>query len=109
MSHAQKSFELRPLHRRFRFEGDPVRPRKIWSRDDARAFDQLGEFFGVGLEGEPDARRLQANYGEHFSANFENQVIFPLDLFRGVGKSEAESTKPFNVHLGRIQERMRCW
>jgi len=82
----------------FGFEGDPVGAGQIGGWDDARAFDKLGEFFRAGLERKPDARRLEAGHREHFSADFENQIIFPLDLFRGVGKRETDAAEPVDVH-----------
>ena len=55
------------------------------------AFDQLGKIFVGTFQREPVCRGFERRDGIHFPAYFENEIVPPLDLFRGVRKRQAET------------------
>jgi hypothetical protein len=81
-----------------RFDGNPLGSCQIRRRDNPRPLDQIGKFLRVGLQGEPDARRLQRNYHKHSAAHFEEQVVFPLNLLGDSGEGKAKFPQLVDIH-----------
>ncbi len=72
------------------FERDPFCAREVGSGDDAGALGEIGEGFVGGFEGEENGSGFERSNSKHFAADFENEIVTPLDLLGGVGKTEAE-------------------
>jgi len=75
---------------------------EVWRGDDSGALDEFGKFFVGAFEGEPARAGFERNDGEHFCADFEEEVVFPLDLFGDAWERETEFADPVDVHGGRI-------
>ena len=82
------------------FERDPLGARKIRGGDDARTLGEIREGFVGGFEREENASGFERRDGEHFAANFEDEVVAPLNLFGGVGKAETKFSNGFNGVYG---------
>ena len=68
------------------FDSDPFGAREVGGGNDTGALGEVGKFFGVCLQREPKTRRLEGSYGEHLTAYFEDEIVFPLHLFGDAGK-----------------------
>ncbi len=75
-----------------------MRAGKIRRRNDSGPLDEIGEFFFRAFEREPAQSRLQRDDREHFPADLENKVVFPLNLFRRVRQGKAVLPDPLDVH-----------
>ena len=75
-----------------------MRSGKIRRRNDSGPLDEIGEFFFRALEPEPPWRGLEGHRCEHFPADLENKVIFPLNLFCRVRQGKAILPNPLDVH-----------
>jgi hypothetical protein len=80
------------------FQGHPLRAGKIRRRDNVGALRELGKVFRRSFEGEADGSRLERSGSKHLPANFKQQVIAPLNLFRRAGKRKAQLAEPLNIH-----------
>jgi len=94
----EETFDFRGPECGFVFESDPVGASEIWGGDDAGALDQFGEFLVGAFEGQPSRAGLERHDREHLSADFEEEVVFPLDLFGDAGEREAEFADRVDVH-----------
>lgn len=97
---AEERGEFRLRHNLRGHEGDPFGTGQIGRREDAGAFREFGELFGISFEREPDGRGNQGRDGKHFAGDFEDQVVFPLDLFRSAGEGKADFAQLVDVHIG---------
>ena len=84
------------------FHGDPFGARKIGRGDDAGALGEFGEGFLGGFEGEKNGGRLKRSNRKHFAADFEDEIVAPLNLLRGVRKREAEFSDGFDGIYGHV-------
>ena len=62
------------------------------------ALDQFGELLLGALEREPDGPRLKIRNGVHPAADLEQQMIFPLYLFRYMRKRQAKLANEIHRH-----------
>jgi len=49
-------------------------------RDNAWSFGEFGEGFISCFKGQEDGCRFERRDGEHFSADFEDEIVAPLNL-----------------------------
>jgi len=80
-------------------EHDPLVASDVGGWVDVFLFDQLGERFGRALEAELLRDGCQRDDGEDLAANFETEIIAPLQVLGGVREGEAVPADVFDVHL----------
>src|SRR5207244_11345 len=76
----------------------PLSSRQVWSRNNVGTLCELGEILRRGFERQTHGSRLQRRQSEHLAADFEEQVVAPLDLFRHAWKRKANLTQPIDIH-----------
>jgi len=72
--------------------------RGVGRGNNSRALGQLCKFLGRAFEGEPNSRGDEHQRGEHFAADFEHQIVAPLERFGGVRHFLAEIANPIGIH-----------
>ncbi len=100
---AQELGEFRDAEGFAGFERDPFCTGEVGGGNDVWALDELGEGFVTGLEGEADFSGYQRGDGKHLAADFEEQVVAPLDLLGYTGKGKTEFAKMIDVHEARFR------
>lgn len=78
------------------FESNPLGAGEVGSGDDTRALGEFGEGFVGGFEGEKNGSEFEWSDGEHLAADFEDEVVAPLNLLGGVGEAEAKFSNGFD-------------
>ena len=81
-------------------QGHPVRPGEIRRRDDAFALSEQCEIFGRAFEGYSIRTcAFQPDDSEHLAADFESQIVNPLDLLGRMGHLQAYGTDAVGSHV----------
>src|SRR5215472_6292731 len=90
-----------------RLQRHPLRPRQVRRRNNVLSLRQFREVFRRRLKRQTHPCRLERRYRKHFSAHLEQQIVAPLDLFRGSRKRQAQLAQPLCVHppsLGHLRQ-----
>src|SRR5215467_12691952 len=94
----QQSGQFFVRHRVSRLQRYPLCARQVRCWNNVLSLRQFRKLFRRRLERQTHPRRLERRDRIHLPAHFEQQIVAPLNLFRGPRKRQAQPAQPFGVH-----------